>query len=332
MKKTLLVIAISLALTACGSSGTSTSRKVVDKPTNPVSSKKDNVKEDVVNKDDVKEDVAKKDDVKENVVNAKEDVKKDVVKKDHKPKSEEKVNIEKIRFFAKYPNTRGLSLTGGNFENCSYRQQCKYANANLNSVKLKGVEVLLLPSNQNDDFYFTIAEKSSDGNGNHSVVNNAIIGGVKYKYSRFALTDPNLVAWQAISQGVVTKDMPMSGVVTYKGEAIGFKGDVTDKMTTGESTVLVDFGGKNLNGYFHKWTDSKMPVVNFQADIKGNEFIKQQIYKWKFRDKEYETIRYSVKGRFYGKNAAEIGGVVMQRDNSKYQHTVVAFGGKKNNN
>ncbi len=356
MKKTALIIAVSMGLVACGSGSSGT---VVDKPkpTRPVSSKQDNVKQDNVKQDNVKQDNVKQDNVKQDDVkqdnvkqdnvkqdnvkqdnvkqdnvkqdNVKQDdvkqddvkqddvkqdnVKQDDVKQDNKPK--EKVYIDLVGASGKYPlNYREDLSYRPSVSPCSDNNgfpPCYADNSNeLDSVKLNGIEIVLLPSNQSNNFYYTTVGKKDDGKQD----NEAIIGGVKYKYSRFALTDPNLFGWQAISQGVVTKDMPTSDTITYNGDAIGFKADVTDKMTTGKTTVYVDFGDKSLYGYFHKWSDSKMPESKFSANIKGNEFINAK--------------GIVVKGKFYGKNAAEMGGIVNSYD-PNHQHSVIVFGAER---
>ncbi len=259
MKKTLLVIAMSTVLAACGSSGSGMSGKVVDKPTNQVSGKKDNIK-----KDDVKKDNVKKDDVK------KDDVKKDDVKKD----------ITSMLLFNKVAKTD-----------------------NIDKIIING-KTINIPAEDDDG---TIKRK------NGTIVR--AVSGTEYKYVRFGFNDWNdedkTEVTDVFVQGYVTpleemKKLPSDKEMTYTGKASGISHD-EKKWILGDSELTVKLGKEKIvKGKLFNWKDSKMSDVSFKANVTGNKFEGN-----------------GAKGYFFGKDAAEIGGV--------YQSDKLAasFGAKK---
>lgn len=93
------------------------------------------------------------------------------------------------------------------------------------------------------------------------------------------------VVWLAI-RGKLTPltEMPKTGVATYKSENKGFSSG---------STFKVDFGEKTVNGELRRKKDKvKLPT----SRIEGNAF-------------HYADAKQEVRGHFFGKNAAELGGI-----------------------
>lgn len=94
------------------------------------------------------------------------------------------------------------------------------------------------------------------------------------------------VFWLAI-KGKLTSltEMPKTGVATYK-----YKGDIKGGSA---STFKVDFGKKTVNGEIY---DQEGRVELPTSHIEGNAF-------------HYEDAKQEVRGHFFGKNAAELGGI-----------------------
>ena len=103
--------------------------------------------------------------------------------------------------------------------------------------------------------------------------------------------------------GNTTKNMPTSGVVTYKGDSLISAEKLTDDYTKGSSQFSADFGSKKLTGSLEA-TGAK---VNVTADISGNGFAGTATSS--------ELGQGTVEGKFYGDNAKELGGLVKGNDN-----------------
>ncbi len=180
----------------------------------------------------------------------------------------------------------------------------------LNKLVIEGKEVTLLPEDHNEGFY-----EHSDENTYKA------ISGKEYKYTRFGIYkdgngEHNYSKLFAI--GVRTKDMPTSGGVTYKGDAVlSYQLTMLDENNVeagnfltaehGKSLLEVNFADKTVKGTLSDWEHSP-EVISFNAKINGTKIESDK-----------------VNGRFFGPNAAEASGVY--RD--EHTHTFAAFGGIK---
>ena len=116
--------------------------------------------------------------------------------------------------------------------------------------------------------------------------------------------------------GIPTKNMPQSGSVSYKGDSIISGADINDEdYVSGKSNFTVNFDSKKLSGSI---TANSMSAINVNADISGNSF------KGTAKSSQF-TSEGKVEGKFYGDNAAELGGLAKGNDNS----WGAAFAGKK---
>lgn len=122
-----------------------------------------------------------------------------------------------------------------------------------------------------------------------------------------------------VSRGELTPEsqMPTSMTATYRGNAF-YGSKELGEWVDGSSEFAVDFGKKTVDGTV------KVPSLNINlqfptATIRGNTFSAHI-------DKSDED-RDFVKGSFYGKNAAELGGMGEIEKNGKAGFAV--FGAKK---
>lgn len=109
------------------------------------------------------------------------------------------------------------------------------------------------------------------------------------------------LGWGAV-RGKLTSltEMPKVGVATYKGDTKYFY----------SSTFKVDFGKKTVNGELqHKKDKVKLPT----SRIEGNAF-------------HYADAKQEVRGHFFGKNAAELGGIWM---NTEKLRRIIPFAATK---
>ena len=116
------------------------------------------------------------------------------------------------------------------------------------------------------------------------------------------------------SQGKRTTNMPITGVVRYKGDAA--VGNITN-IDIANADFTADFGQKNLHGQITQKDKSSVyfSPINISANINGNTF---------------DTGEKSVTsyGYFYGTDAAEVGGIFHDSEQSIYG----SFGARRNRN
>ncbi len=299
MKKTLLVIAMSTVLAACGSS---TGSKNSD------ASEFDLVLNDTEDSNDIQDDTEKapsyiyvEDDYQQIPSNTQnnqqipsntQNNQKVTVDKGKNTVNETKEVVKVIEAFGKYP----LDYTDKRYRRGYFIDGVEYGE-NLDVIELSKYTLRLLPNHK------------------LGVTPNRAAWVHTYKDSQFGLIDPARFNWQAFSQGFVTKkeDMPYSdGMIIYRGHAFGFKGDSTKEIAKGKSTLYINFGKRELVGHFKDWNDTNMPKMKISARIYGNT-----IYN--------SDGTSSVRGQFYGKNATEVGGVAIFHN----EDAVVAFGARK---
>lgn len=142
-----------------------------------------------------------------------------------------------------------------------------------------------------------------------------VVSGAEFKDVKFGYVDGYV-----FHQGNVTdkQNVPTMGKATYNVSSVNVNRGV---ISTSEGTqVTADFGNKTLSGTIHQTAHEKNNVVVTikDATISGNAFNGTVMQKDTTRELEGK-----LEGKFYGANAAELGGVY--RSNSY----AGAFGGKK---
>ncbi|OOF83217.1 hypothetical protein BKG93_10475, partial [Rodentibacter ratti] len=126
----------------------------------------------------------------------------------------------------------------------------------------------------------------------------------RYGYIKLPSDDDNLAFF---SQGHDVTALP-TGKATYEGGFVGLEG--LGESTSGIAHFDVDFANKKIDGRFEKDIKVKNVKVrndlyfSFSASIVGNKF------EGKGAVKDYSAgPNLDIKGRFYGPNAEELGGI-----------------------
>lgn len=128
-----------------------------------------------------------------------------------------------------------------------------------------------------------------------------------------------------IAHGKLTEDMPSSGKASYTGHAIYYGNGTTNAMfdpnkSVGTTQFNVDYGAKTITGTIKD--DAKLlQDIHLEGKISGNSFAGTKTNNYNGGKTDVE-----VNGRFFGPQAAEMGGVF----NSKNTDDILgAFGAKK---
>lgn len=121
-----------------------------------------------------------------------------------------------------------------------------------------------------------------------------------------------------ISVGKLTdeKKMPVSGAVKYLGNAF-YRSDTMKDFLNGNSTFIVDFGNKTVNGEIKV---ANQTIKLLEAKIIDNSFYARQIGKG-------SVNKERIRGSFFGEGAAELGGVWEKEGQYKYE--AATFGAAK---
>lgn len=127
------------------------------------------------------------------------------------------------------------------------------------------------------------------------------------KETKFGIIENNRQVY-IFAQGNRATEMPISGTASYTGEAILVSVDNEDEFKrlgyfAVPAKFTADFGQKQLTGSLQLMELGADNNVVFNAEIEGDEFS-----NWGGLD------GISVDGAFYGKNASELGGVLLKRD------------------
>ncbi|MDO4698368.1 MAG: Slam-dependent surface lipoprotein [Pasteurellaceae bacterium] len=104
----------------------------------------------------------------------------------------------------------------------------------------------------------------------------------------------NLVRGELTSE----KQMPQSGVVNYQGQVF-YGTEHSRDLIKGISSFAVDFGQKTVSGRFN--------VAGKQIDL-AVATISENTFRHHSHQREEKTQEF-MRGYFFGKNAAELGGV-----------------------
>ncbi len=170
---------------------------------------------------------------------------------------------------------------------------------NINKFVLDGQEIDLIPNG------FTVGgiHKQVGSSINGDTLDRAV-SGTRYQVSRFGIIAPAGKDAFAFSQGMHTAvgDLPSGTAVKYKGDYVAYSLKNKTFLNNGTFDATVNFADKTL-----KLKPDHDDSDGLPAHITGNTFT--------FDDGKG-------KGRFYGSQAAELGGVYQDDQ-------IVAFGGKK---
>lgn len=173
----------------------------------------------------------------------------------------------------------------------------KFNDANINQLEVDGHKITL----------------TSPGNAGtwQDLGDTAVCCGKKYDNVRMGVSLSNGPAEDDILfyNGIPTQNMPVTGLVSYKGDGIILFNDIGDDSdedaVEGQSSFDVDFGAKMLSGSI---TANNTPTIDISANISGNSF--------EGTAKSTKLTDGAVEGKFYGNNAVELGGLAKANDNS----------------
>ena len=140
-----------------------------------------------------------------------------------------------------------------------------------------------------------------------------MVSGNRYAHSKFGYVNDGDDF--VFSHGTPTAAMPATGRVEYGGEAVvGQNGNVT----IADADFVADFGAKTLQGSISHDSSRSTYAFNpiaINASITDNHFASA------------DNAAVSSRGRFYGDNAAELGGIFYDRS----QEISGSFGAHKGN-
>lgn len=117
--------------------------------------------------------------------------------------------------------------------------------------------------------------------------------------------------------GNPTKDMPISGSATYLGGTMLFENkEFLAPLKEGKTKLIADFSNKKLDGSL---VFSDISPINISANIDQNNFTG--------RASSNSLSPGHVEGKFYGKNAASISGIVKSDDLQGNKGWIAIFSG-----
>ncbi|WP_252188157.1 Slam-dependent surface lipoprotein [Actinobacillus pleuropneumoniae] len=184
----------------------------------------------------------------------------------------------------------GVFIVEGVSKNLPQLTKEKLTDANLNSIKVDGIEIK-----------FADATKA-EGNWKVSPDNSLVVCCDKYSSVRFGVYESKGKSY-SFYNGNATAEMPTSGKFTYTGDAYLLASVVGNGAESiGTSKFEADFGTKKLTGTltFDKLKDSKN--VDIDSKISGNSFTGKATFD------SFKGTDAIVEGKFYGENAKELAG------------------------
>lgn len=166
------------------------------------------------------------------------------------------------------------------------------ATTTVNKVVIDGQAVDFIPSG------FTVGKLNMRAGNMDRIGGSSNLAYTRYGYIREGVGGtPYLFA-----QGVVTNNMPTTGTATYTGQAAHLQNGQVDLV---DARFNVNYGTKNLTG--------TVGTTALSATISGNSFAGTH------------ANGITTTGRFYGNNAAELGGTYSNANGS----VAGAYGAKK---
>ncbi len=205
----------------------------------------------------------------------------------------------------------------------------------LNIININDELITLLPKSHTTGVFCSGLWGSSNVSFCNSTNWKSAITGREYKFTRFGYFNvlySGSGGDRLFTQGFVTpeenmamvKNEVVNGKATYLGDAFGNAGGANDII--GKSKIEVDFANKTLHGVLDQWKsngkNSDDKAVVFEANIKGNAFDNEE-NEFEHRFDGYGPNGYGVKGKFFGPKAEEISGII-----SRWSDHYV-FGGRR---
>ena len=161
-----------------------------------------------------------------------------------------------------------------------------------------------------------------------------------WTYQTFAhYTDPKghvYQGYQSLGDETVFTTLPAKGTATYKGISTAYV--VTDKnnrQLTSNVMAIVDFGLKGVrfetsNSHFHTLENGKrVSEADKNYDFKGTASWKDgNLFSGKVSTADGK-LSGNLNGKFYGPNAAEIGGTYGLKNKDATEHLIGGYGAKR---
>ena len=161
-----------------------------------------------------------------------------------------------------------------------------------------------------------------------------------WTYQTFAhYTDPKghvYQGYQSLGDETDFTDLPAKGTATYKGISTAYV--VTDKnnrQLTSNVMAIVDFGLKGVrfetsNSHFHTLENGKrVSEADKNYDFKGTASWKDgNLFSGKVSTAD-DKLSGNLNGKFYGPNAAEIGGTYGLKNKDATEHLIGGYGAKR---
>lgn len=161
-----------------------------------------------------------------------------------------------------------------------------------------------------------------------------------WTYQTFAhYTDPKghvYQGYQSLGDETVFTTLPAKGTATYKGISTAYV--VTDKnnrQLTSNVMAIVDFGLKGVrfetsNSHFHTLENGKrISEADKNYDFKGTASWKDgNLFSGKVSTTD-NKLSGNLNGKFYGPNAAEIGGTYGLKNKDATEHLIGGYGAKR---
>ncbi|MDG6882048.1 Transferrin binding protein-like solute binding protein [Phocoenobacter uteri] len=173
-------------------------------------------------------------------------------------------------------------------------------NMDLNKIEIEGRKITLIPVG--------ISTKKLLIQQPDNLNKAKVVSGTQFQYSRFGFVDKHFFA-----QGDITpvNDLPTGKDVKYSGfvVATAVEDEKNSGVVTGDSSFTVNFDDKTLRGKFSNFEDGKIADFSQNARFQSNFFYG------------------GMSGKFYGKNATELAGVLQTAIDSKM--IFASFGAKK---
>lgn len=176
------------------------------------------------------------------------------------------------------------------------------------------------------------------GDGTEIVLHDPSAAG--WTYQTFAhYTDPKghvYQGYQSLGDETVFTTLPAKGTATYKGISTAYV--VTDKnnrQLTSNVMAIVDFGLKGVrfetsNSHFHTLENGKrVSEADKNYDFKGTASWKDgNLFSGKVSTAD-DKLSGNLNGKFYGPNAAEIGGTYGLKNKDATEHLIGGYGAKR---
>lgn len=161
-----------------------------------------------------------------------------------------------------------------------------------------------------------------------------------WTYQTFAhYTDPKghvYQGYQSLGDETVFTTLPAKGTATYKGISTAYVvTDNNNRQLTSNVMAIVDFGLKGVrfetsNSHFHTLENGKrVSKADNNYDFKGTASWKDgNLFSGKVSTAN-DKLSGNLNGKFYGPNAAEIGGTYGLKNKDATEHLIGGYGAKR---